>query len=327
MTEELESDVQDMDRWLKQQLRPDDDAVERVWHRVDAGRGAPANGHSGRVTRTLPRRTVIWAAAAAAAVVVLSLGAALVGSRLQAPDRFATTVLPPQSTQSTSAGAGPAAFGQLGADRAPASAAAAAPYSPTFYGGSCSQAPAVQLQGRGVTATGFAALSTTGTGSQVGLTVQGQGSDANAAAAAAQSKASAVEAALTKAGLAANQVQRTSFNVYSGPPNQATAAIYMQARVNDAADVNKVITAAVQAGATSAYSGNQVLTDSANDSEVQDAVTRATSQAKTMATSTASAAGVQIAQLQTVVAQPPQVCYGPSGPQRVVAVTVSYSLK
>ena len=67
--------------------------------------------------------------------------------------------------------------------------------------------------------------------------------------------------------------------------------------------------------------------DSSTDTDLRDAVSRAVGQAKTMATSTASAIGDQIAQLQTIVTQPPQVCYGPAGAQRVVAVTVTYSLK
>ncbi len=327
MSKEPESEVQDLDRSLKQLLRPADETIDRVWRRVDAHRRTPADGRPAPPRQAFPRRTLLWAAAAAAAVVVLALAAGMVGSRLQTPDRFATTVLPPQSNPGTS-GASGAAYSSIGADRAAVGAPAQSAYSPSFYGGSCSQAPAVQLQGRGLTATGFAALSTAATGSQVGLTVQAQGADAGAAAAAAQSKASAVEGALIKAGLTVNQIQRTSVSVYSGgPPNQANASISLQARVNDAADAPKVITAAVQAGATSAYAGNQLLPDSASDSEVQDAVARATSQAKAIATSTASAAGVQIAQLQTVVAQPPQVCYGPSGAQRVVAVTVSYSVK
>jgi uncharacterized protein YggE len=324
MTEELESEVQDLDRWLKQQLRPADDAVARVWGRIDPARRAAAGDRATPARPSFSRPAMLWAAGAAAAVVVLAVGGGLVVSRMQAPQPFATSVLPPQPAQGTAAGPGAAASGasQSQAGFAPVAAAA-----PAFYGGSCSEAPTVQLQGRGVTATGFAALSPdAATGSVVSLLVQGQGSDANAAAAAARSKASAVEAAVVQAGLAADQVQQFSFNVYAGVPNQASASVYLEARVSAAADVAKVITAAVQAGASSAYSNSQLPPDSATNADVKDAVTRATNQAKTMATATASAAGVHIAQLQTVVTQPPQACYGPSGVQRVVAVTVSYSI-
>ena len=268
-------------------------------------------------------------AVAAAGIVVLSLGAGLLGSRLEpSPQPFATSVVPASGGQpnTTGAGAGSAPAASLGQGTA-LSSAGAAPTS-AYYGGACSQAPTVQIQGRGVTATGFASVNGAGAaGSLVTLYVQGQGGDASAAASAAESKTAAVQAALAKIGLTPDQVQQTGFNVYSGPPNQATATAYLQAHVAPSGDVAKVITAAIQAGASSAYSGTPLPPDDATDADVRDAVTRAATQAKTMAVATASAVGDQIAQLQSIVTQPPQLCYGPAGSQRVVGVTVSYSLK
>ena len=46
-----------------------------------------------------------------------------------------------------------------------------------------------------------------------------------------------------------------------------------------------------------------------------------------MAASTASAAGVRLGDVQSVVAQPPVTCYGPTGPERVVQVTATYAIR
>jgi hypothetical protein len=46
-----------------------------------------------------------------------------------------------------------------------------------------------------------------------------------------------------------------------------------------------------------------------------------------MAGSTATAAGVRLGDVQSVVAQPPVTCYGPAGPERVVQVSVTYAIR
>ena len=62
--------------------------------------------------------------------------------------------------------------------------------------------------------------------------------------------------------------------------------------------------------------------------QVKAAMSDAAARAKEMASSAAQAAGVVLGPVESVVAQPPAVCgYGQSGPQRVVQVTVTYSLK
>lgn len=334
MTDKLETEVDDLDQWLKRELRPNHRSIERVWQRVAAGpavQPAPAPAPAPDEPRATQPGRIWWAAGAAAAVMIAVAGAA-VGAAFQPHDRFVASVVPMNGGQAGSATAGgQPGYANFGAPQAAPAAdrAASTPAgAPVFYAGPCSQAPNVQLQGRGVTATGYAALtSPANTAALVGINVQSQAADASAAASAVDAKASAVETSLTKLGLPSDHIQRTGFNVYSFPNNQAMAMLSLSVRVDDQANVAKVITTASQAGATSAYSSTQLLPDSGSDSDLRDAISRATSQAKTMATATAAAAGVQLAQLESVVAQPPQVCYGPSGPQRVVAVTVSYSVK
>ena len=46
-----------------------------------------------------------------------------------------------------------------------------------------------------------------------------------------------------------------------------------------------------------------------------------------MATATAKAAGVSLGNVESVVTQPPAVCYDGSGPTRVVQVTITYTIK
>ncbi len=313
MAEGLDLEIDGLDRWMNEVLEPSPATIDRVRRRLpfaESRRWRPA---------------VPWLAAAA--VLLLVGGAAWLGMRLGAPsDRFATTVLPPSGQTAPASGSAYQDFGPaLGQGAAPT--AAAAPLT-SVYTGSCSLAPSVQLQGRGVTATGFAPLAATEAGpALVNLSVQANGGSASAVSNDASTKAAAVEAALKKAGLGDADVQRTGFYLYSGPNNQAFANVTIAAHVPARIDPSAVISAAIAAGANSASSAGQVPGTDASASEVSSAVTAATAEAKNMASSIAGAAGVQINQLQTVVAQPPQVCYGPGGPQRVVAVTVSYSLK
>jgi hypothetical protein len=46
-----------------------------------------------------------------------------------------------------------------------------------------------------------------------------------------------------------------------------------------------------------------------------------------MAATTASSAGVRLGDLQGIVVQPPVLCYGSSGPERVVQVTATYAIR
>jgi hypothetical protein len=46
-----------------------------------------------------------------------------------------------------------------------------------------------------------------------------------------------------------------------------------------------------------------------------------------MAAVTAKAAGVGLGNVESVVTQPPSVCYGNGTPTRVVQVTVTYAIK
>src|SRR5262249_16156799 len=64
-----------------------------------------------------------------------------------------------------------------------------------------------------------------------------------------------------------------------------------------------------------------------SEAEVQAAVSGAAAQARGMAETTARAAGVSLGNVQSVATQPPTACYGPTGPMRVVQVTINYAIK
>ena len=78
-------------------------------------------------------------------------------------------------------------------------------------------------------------------------------------------------------------------------------------------------------------SGYNVYQGSPPDStseQVRTAMAQAATRAKELAAAAAQASGVTLGQVEGVVAQPPAVCgYGPSGPQRSVQVTITYSLR
>ena len=277
-------------------------------------------------------------AAAAAAALVLLLAVALVVSALTARGApvVSATVVPPapaiQSAAGTAAQAAPASGAATSADArslAPAgqSAAIALPAPYPIVGGSCSAAPTVQFQGRGLAATGTAPITGTEQTGTVSVTVQQSAADAVAALGAVQAKIAAVRDALTKLGVPASSVQLSYFRSYGSPQSQFTAYASLQATVTGTDLLAQATQAVSQVAGVSAYSQSSPVAAEPTQDQVQNAVGRAAAQARDMADSTAASAGIRLGDVQSLVAQPPVTCYGPSGPQRVVQVTATYAIK
>jgi uncharacterized protein YggE len=148
------------------------------------------------------------------------------------------------------------------------------------------------------------------------------------AATAVQSRIAAVRDALTKAGVPASAIQVSSFSAYGDTQRrQFTAYASVQATVSGTDALATATDAVLQVPGVSAYSSSSPVAGRPTQQEVQDAVGEAAGQARQMAAGTATAAGVHLGDVQSVVAQPPSVCYGSNGPERVVQVTVTYALK
>lgn len=284
--------------------------------------------------------------AAGAVVLVLGLlalgGAALVARGAPSPG-FSTVVVPPRADQAagatgtTQAGApaagAPAASGSaaIASDRAGVAAptlAQGGPTSSAIVGPSCSAAPTVQFQGRGLAATGTALISPSDS-STMALTVNVQqtGTDAAAVIAGVQAKLSAVEAVLQKAGVPAGSIQRSYFSTYGSPLQKqfsAYAAIVAQVGANQLADASRAV---LQIEGISGYSTSTSFSSPPSQEELKSATAQATSQATEMAVSMADTAGVTLGSLVSVVTQPPTVCSGGGVPSRMVQVTVTYALR
>lgn len=201
-----------------------------------------------------------------------------------------------------------------------------APY--PIVGSSCSASPTVQFQGRGLAATGTAPIKGSEQVGTVSATVQQSGTDAVAALDAVQAKIAAVRDALAKVGVPASSLEVSYFRTYGDPQaRQFTAYASLQAVVTGTDALAQATRAVTQVAGVTAYSQSSPVAGQPTQEQVQNAVGRAAAQARDMAASTAAAAGVKLGDVQSVVAQPPVTCYGPSGPERVVQVTTTYAIK
>jgi uncharacterized protein YggE len=277
-------------------------------------------------------------AAAGAAALVLMLAAALVGSALTARGGalgVSSTVVPPPAAASQQAPAATGASAASAADArslAPAasgqSAGVAVPQPYPIVGSSCSASPTVQFQGRGLATTGTAAVTGSEQMGTVSVTVQQSGTDVAAALGAVQARIAAVRDALSKVGVPASGVQVSYYRTFADPQGrQFTAYASLQATVTGMDALTQATQAVSQIPGVSAYSQSSPVAAEPTQDQVQNAVGRAAAQAKDMAASTATSAGIKLGDVQSLVAQPPVTCYGPSGPERVVQVTATYTIK
>jgi len=274
------------------------------------------------------------------AALVLVLATALVASALTgrggAQGVTATVVPPAASVQSTTApqqASASAAAPGVAADArsaAPAGASSSialpAPY--PIPGGSCSASPTVQFQGRGLAATGTAAITGSEQMGTISVSVQQNGADAAAALNAVQARIAAVRDALAKVGVPASSVQVSYYRTYADTlGRQFSAYASLQATVTGMDMLTQATQAVSLLPGVSAYSQSSPVAAEPTQDQVQNAVGRAAAQAKDMAASSATSAGVSLGTLQSLVAQPPVTCYGSSGPERVVQVTAMYAIR
>jgi uncharacterized protein YggE len=195
-------------------------------------------------------------------------------------------------------------------------------------GGSCAASPTVQFQGRGLAATGVAPVIAAQPAGVLNVTLSQSGTDVAGAAGVVQSRIAALRDALVKAGVPAASIQVSSFSAYGDAlRRQFTAYASVQATVSGADAMAAATSAALEVPGVTAYSTSSPATGRPTQQEVQDAVTQAAAQARQMAAGTATAAGVRLGDVQSVVAQPPVSCYGPTGPERIVQVTVTYAIR
>jgi len=274
------------------------------------------------------------------AALVLVLATALVASALTgrggAQGVTATVVPPAASVQSTTApqqASASAAAPGVAADArsaAPAGASSSialpAPY--PIPGGSCSASPTVQFQGRGLAATGTAAITGSEQMGTISVSVQQNGADAAAALNAVQARIAAVRDAFAKVGVPASSVQVSYYRTYADTlGRQFSAYASLQATVTGMDMLTQATQEVSLLPGVSAYSQSSPVAAEPTQDQVQNAVGRAAAQAKDMAASSATSAGVSLGTLQSLVAQPPVTCYGSSGPERVVQVTAMYAIR
>ncbi|HXM53781.1 MAG TPA: SIMPL domain-containing protein [Candidatus Dormibacteraeota bacterium] len=276
-------------------------------------------------------------AAAGGAALVLVLAAAVTATALAARSGagpgFATVVPPAVATNAQPAAADAAPGGAGAASQADARSSAPslalpapAPIAPPAA--SCSASPTVQFQGRGLAATGIAPVAAGDQAGTVNVTVQQSAADAASALGAVQTRIAAVRDALAKAGVPAAAVQVSYYRSYGDTASrQFTAYASLQASVTGADAMAEATKAVLQVPGVTAYSTSSPVAGRPSQEQVQTAVGQAAAEARDMANSTATAAGVRLGDVQSVVAQPPAICYGPTGQERVVQVTVTYAIK
>jgi uncharacterized protein YggE len=279
-------------------------------------------------------------AAAGAAALVLVLAGALLALALGArggTQGVSSTVVPPaadvqatasqQTAAPASAAAGASAVNTPARSSADAqSLALPAPY--PIVGSSCSASPTVQFQGRGLAATGMAAITGAEQVGTISVSVQKTGADAASALGAVQATIAAVRDALAKVGVPATSVQLSYYRTYADTlGRQFTAYASLQATVTGMDALTQATQTVSQLPGVTAYSQSSPVAAEPTQDQVQNAVGRAAAQAKDMASASATSAGVTLGTLQSLVAQPPVTCYGSSGPQRVVQVTAMYAIR
>jgi uncharacterized protein YggE len=237
--------------------------------------------------------------------------------------------------------AGPAAKANSYAMGAPAFAGDAAM---AFPGGSfaypslgCGEQQPAQVQGDGITATGIVQvpLGTASSGaSTLNVGVQSNGnSDIRSALADVHQRLAAIRDAVRRAGIPDKDISVQNFNAYAnGSPKAFNDNVSgsLSVTITDSGLVDRVIAAAVDAGATNLnlWSSGGASAATPSDDQVRTTVTKATSEAHGMALAEAQGAGLTLGAARAVSAQPPSICpWAPGGPELVVAVTVTYAVK
>jgi uncharacterized protein YggE len=205
------------------------------------------------------------------------------------------------------------------------------------YAGGCGEPTAAQVQGDGVTATGMAQVplgSGLGTTTTLNVGVQSDGtSSIKVALADVRRRLDAIHVAVLRAGIPDSRISEQSLNVWAnGGPKVESSNVNgnLSITIDDPGNIDRVIGAAVDAGASNLnlWSNGGVNAATPTDAQLRDAITKATAAARSMAQAEAQGAGLTLGALRAVVAQPPSVCpWAPGGPQLVVAVTASYTVK
>lgn len=307
--------------------------------------------------RSRRRHTLLMAGSAAAAVAVacgVAGGVAAVVSRgaTPAPSSGATLFFPAGVPQGSSGGgatdtslgamqqggssggvaAGVPAFASAGKAASFGAPIVAYPY-PTCGGST----PTVQVQGDGITATAMVQLplggATSSTTTTLNVGVQANDSDVKAALADARSRLDAIRAALRSAGVPDSEITTQNLNAWAnGNPKPVNSNVNggLTATLTDASSIDRAITAAINAGASSVnlWSSGGTSAPTPTDDQVHSAIAKATAEAHAMASAEAQGAGLTLGSVRAITAQPPSVCpWAPGGPQLVESVTVSYAVK
>src|SRR5205807_6287903 len=195
----------------------------------------------------------------------------------------------PDTAPATSAGVAADARSSASSPAVPVPAPIVAPPA-----ASCSASPTVQFQGRGLAATGIAPVAPGEQAGSVNVTVQQSAADAASALGAVQTRIAAVRDALTKAGVPAAAVQVSYYRSYGDTASrQFTAYASLQASVTGADAMAEATKAVLQVPGVTAYSTSSPGAGRPSQEQVQTAVGQAAAQARDMANSTATAAGVR----------------------------------
>jgi len=315
----------------------------------------PSPALAGRVRR----RT--WLVAAAVAAGVLAVGGGVAGAVAAAVSHGSATPSPGGATLyfpavgqpggGVSSGGGGAGVGAPmpaiaggGMATTQGLAAPAMSYAPSgssyvYPSPVCGTPEAPQVQGDGITATGIVQVplgSPTGQAitSSLNVGVQSNGdTDVRSALSDVRQKLAAVRDAVRRAGVSDSDISDQNLGVWAnGGPRVVSSNVNggLTVTIRDTALIDRVIDAAVGAGATSLnlWSSNGNTAASPSDDQVRTALAKAAGEARGMAEAEAKGAGLSLGSARGVSAQPPAVCpWAPGGPQLVVAVTVTYAVK
>jgi uncharacterized protein YggE len=202
----------------------------------------------------------------------------------------------------------------------------------------CGSAAPVQVQGDGITAAAMVQVPL-GSGTQSGTStlnigVQSQGgNDVKAALADVRARLDAIRAALHKVGIPDSQITQQNVNLWAnGNPKPVNGGVNagLMVTITDAALIDPAITAAADAGASNLnlWSSGGTTAATPSDDQVRTAITKATSQAHTMAQAAAQGTGQSLGAVRASTVQPPSICpWSPGGPELVVEVSVTYAVK
>lgn len=207
------------------------------------------------------------------------------------------------------------------------------------YWGGCNAPGEAQLQGDGITATGMAEIPLSSNSSAPGPTTMNVGVQSNGSGSVkdaltdARNRLAAIRDAAHRAGVPDSDISQQSLNVWAngGPKVESTNVNgNLSITIDDPTLIDRVVSAVIDAGASNLnlWSSNGSSAPSPTDAQVRSAMTKATAAARSIAQAEAAGAGLTLGSLRALVAQPPSLCgWGPTGPQLVAAVTVTYAVK